>query len=446
MLIYSTNITERLRYIVDFIFSSILAVPFEITNDKEKFITCRQPKINYSSARFGEELFIKAHAILFEENIVPHEIVVSEWKGTKVFFQTTKDSFLPFDIFAASFFLISRYEEYLPFVPDKHGRFSHEQSLAFRKHFLQHPVVDIWAMKMGEELLKHIPGFSFGKRKFCCIPTIDVDNAYAIKHKGLIRLVAMIAKSLFLCNFRRLYLIRQVLTGKIPDPYDNYDYIYRLHQEWNCNAVFFFPVGSFGKHDRNISLKNAHMQTLLLQCRAHHSIGIHPSYAAAGNTELLRKEIQLLRDILSEPLTASRQHYLRILFPFTYMQLHEAGITEDYSMGYSTAFGFRAGTCTPFSFFNLKENKKYSLTIYSFQVMDVVCKNILTVKTGECLEIIFNIIDDIKETGGVFIPVWHNENMLYKSERVDMKKIYELMLMYALGQKKRDELLNMIGD
>ena len=50
-------------------------------------------------------------------------MVISQWKGLPVFFQTTSDSDIPFDVFAASFFLVSRYEEYLEFQPDAHGRF-----------------------------------------------------------------------------------------------------------------------------------------------------------------------------------------------------------------------------------------------------------------------------------------------------------------------------------
>jgi hypothetical protein len=43
---------------------------------------------------------------------------------------------LPFDPLAATFYLVSRYEEYLPFIPDEHGRFPAKQSFAFSNGFL----------------------------------------------------------------------------------------------------------------------------------------------------------------------------------------------------------------------------------------------------------------------------------------------------------------------
>ena len=47
------------------------------------------------------------------------------------------DEIIPFDVFSATFFLVSRYEEYLPHVKDDYGRFLATESLAFKEDFLQ---------------------------------------------------------------------------------------------------------------------------------------------------------------------------------------------------------------------------------------------------------------------------------------------------------------------
>ena len=73
--------------------------------------------------------------LLFEKESA-REITVNEWKGFLCFFRHTSDSDLPFDIFAASFFLVSRYEEYLEYQPDEYGRYQASSSLAFKNGFL----------------------------------------------------------------------------------------------------------------------------------------------------------------------------------------------------------------------------------------------------------------------------------------------------------------------
>ena len=122
--------------------------------------------------------------MLFEQGVNDLEINISKWDETPCFFKTGQNSSIPFDIFAASFYLISRYEEYLPHVRDTHERFTAEQSLAFRYYFLEKPVVDIWSLKLRKVLKERFPEYHFSEREFTYISTIDIDNAYAYKYKS----------------------------------------------------------------------------------------------------------------------------------------------------------------------------------------------------------------------------------------------------------------------
>ena len=89
------------------------------------------------------------------------EIVIQKWDDVPCFFKTGPKSAIPYDIFAASFYLITRYEEYLPHVKDIHGRYTAEQSLAFKYRFLEKPVVDIWAYKLLEALKEKFPDYEY---------------------------------------------------------------------------------------------------------------------------------------------------------------------------------------------------------------------------------------------------------------------------------------------
>src|SRR5688572_16890696 len=112
-----------------------------MTSDADEFNAFNGPKFSYSNHPLASELFFQSRSILFETGITEQNITVSDHEGVKIFFATGKNSVLPFDPFAAAFYLVSRYEEYLPHIRDVYDRFDARESLAFQSGFLQKPVV-----------------------------------------------------------------------------------------------------------------------------------------------------------------------------------------------------------------------------------------------------------------------------------------------------------------
>jgi hypothetical protein len=147
LLIYTHKITPRVRYVFKHICTRILGVQVDFTSVIEEFIAHQGLKLSYAKQPLGKELFIQSHYLLFEEGVSDIDISIKNWNDTKCFFICGSKSSLPFDIFAASFYLLSRYEEYLPYVADEYGRFPPEESIAYQYHFLKEPVIDIWAYK-----------------------------------------------------------------------------------------------------------------------------------------------------------------------------------------------------------------------------------------------------------------------------------------------------------
>lgn len=123
LLIYTKEEAIRLQYIAEFVFEDLLNGGVQFTTDAAEFEAYEGERLNYSEANFGGNLLtIIPQGILHEQNIASQII---EWKtvaGEQVFFANDKGSY-PFDILAASFYLLTRYEEYLPFTPDSYGRF-----------------------------------------------------------------------------------------------------------------------------------------------------------------------------------------------------------------------------------------------------------------------------------------------------------------------------------
>ena len=67
-----------------------------------------------------------------------------KYKGLPVFFICHGDSDFHFDIFSAIFYLITRYEEYLPLAPINMGGFSRAKVLPLKHSFIEEPIVELW--------------------------------------------------------------------------------------------------------------------------------------------------------------------------------------------------------------------------------------------------------------------------------------------------------------
>ena len=108
LLIFTPQSTTRLQYSCKFIFEEILGTSYSLTADEESFSMHTGAKINYSHVDFPSIFQIKPHVLLYEIGIKEQDITVVG-KGEKCIFFVTSASAEDFDIFAAVFYLISRY-------------------------------------------------------------------------------------------------------------------------------------------------------------------------------------------------------------------------------------------------------------------------------------------------------------------------------------------------
>lgn len=427
ILIYTPEISPRVTYICKFIFHDILNIAFEITYELKKFKDSELPRINYSEKEIKGTIQIIPHSLLFETEIKKQDIQVTEWNKQKIFFQTGSADF-PFDVFAASFCLISRYEENLPHRKDNHGRFPASESLAYKNDFLEEPVIDQWAYLLAEVLKSRYPDFEIPNRQFRYIPTVDIDVAYAYKYKGFARTAGAFIKAQLNLNFADNWKRIKVLFGLEKDPYDNYDFFEKLHGKYNLNSVYFFLVGRYGPYDKNHSLRKNEFRQLVQKMASMAEVGLHPSYGSNSDVAALKNEAKDISDVIGSKIEKSRQHYLKLTIPDTYRKLIETGITEDYTMGFAARPGFRAGTCTPFFFYDLEKEIQTSLKIFPFQVMDGTLNHYMKLNTDEAIEKIHKIVLAVKKVNGTFISLWHNESVGEQREWKDWSGIYEEML------------------
>ena len=428
LLIFAPEITARIEYTFGFIFQTILGVDLIFSSNQEEFQLSTLPKINYSPINLSSRLFLKAHSLLFEKDISNQQISEVPYQQLQLFFPTSDDSFLPFDPFAATFYLISRYEEYLGETTDEHERFTDSENTLVRLGMHQKPVVDQMAYWIAEKISEQFPEFKIRKRTFQLITTIDIDNAWAFKNKSLIISLGGIAKAVFNRHWDELKQRTVVFLRLRNDPYDTYKYILETYKAKPDHLMFFFLIGDRNQFDKNISHKNKPFRKLIAGLASACKVGIHPSYASNDKPWLFEKEKERLEKIIHQPVTQSRQHYLKLKFPKTYQNLLKSGITDDFTMGFPSLAGFRSGTCTPFPFFDLSRNKSTELIIHPFQTMDVTLKNYMHLNPEKAWQLIDELMTEVKKVNGTFISLWHNESLKDSGQCLQWRRVFEQIL------------------
>lgn len=160
-------------------------------------------------------------------------------------------------------------------------------------------------------------------------------------------------------------------------------------------------------------------------------VGLHPSYFSMQNSALIKKEKERLEGITNTPLKSSRQHYLRFSLPETYQLLIDLEIEEDYSMGYASNVGFRAGTCTPFYFYDLDFEIQTPLKVFPFALMDTTLNDYMKLTPKQSLGRIRDLRNEVKAVNGTFITLFHNETLSDYLRWKGWKRLYESMLKIA---------------
>ncbi len=428
LLIFIKKFTTRCEYIFELIFKHEFGVEYAITTDITRFQAYSEEKINYANSRVTNELFIKASSLLFEDTIINHEIEIAHKNQTKVLYPND-DCDLGFDVFSAVFYMVSRYEEYFSFTPDKFGRFKATDSLAFQNDFLQKPIVDIWIQIFKTLLQKHYPTLQMKSSEFDAIFTYDIDVAFKYKGRHMGRTISSAIKDLMLFKFKNILNRLKTLLKIEKDPWDVYEDMEKAILQNKLNSIFFFLLADKTSHDRNLDFKSSLMKKLIKQIASFSKIGIHPSFVSSSFPEKIVIEKQRLENISGKKINKSRQHYLKFKLPETYNSLIGAGITEDYSMGFPQMAGFRAGTSKPYYFYDLKNEKITGLKVFPITCMDATFIYYTKKSPEKSLMVILNLIQEIKKIEGTFIPVFHNDYLGEIGEGAKWKKNHDKVIM-----------------
>lgn len=403
--------TARVSYTFHLVFNEILGLKYEVFTEVDAFKSSNLIKVSYQNEVFDEAIFsIPNSGLLFESEIREQALNPSVTEDVPIIFSDLKSHF-SFDVFAAIFYMASRYEEYLPHQVDAFNRYTPEQSIACKQNFLDKPVCHIWADLFYADLCKKFGEIRRERSQFEHVVSVDVDVAFAFKGRNFIHQIGSTLKDVLNLNFTRLAGRFNVLSNLAEDPFHCLPLLLELRKSNNFRLAFFMLVGNYSdsKVDNALSSQQNSVRNLAQNLAQNGILGLHPSVKSNKNYKLFFQEKEELEQASNSKITCSRQHFISFTLPETYRQLIKAGIRDDYSMGYAQMSGFRSGMCKPFLWFDLAENKSTSLILHPFAFMDATYNFYLKTHPDLALEDMLKLTEHVAKYGGTLYSVWHND-------------------------------------
>jgi hypothetical protein len=419
MLIYVDQISERLLYTLHFVFD-MHACKVNLTNDKVLFQEAKGNKLNYSTWPLDDVPQLIPAQLLFDEAI-DHQLMIETLPWNEIACLAFNGTIDPL---AAIFYVLTRYEEYTAQRLDKHGRFEAKNSIQARNGWLQQQIVERWIVAFFNQFApENIPVLDANKDSLF-IPSFDIDNTFAFQWKEGWRTWLSNAKDLVKQNNTRKTERKLVQEGKQKDPFDCYDFFKKVAIS-ESETRFFWLLGDFAEYDKNLSWSDPRHQALIQSFHEIAKVGLHPSYASNQMPRKLAVEKDRLKQITGSEPTESRQHFLKLRIPITYRKLIEQGFERDFTMGFAEEPGFRAGTARPHFFFDIEQNCTTDLEIIPFAYMDGTLNEYLGLSIEEAKLMVNQLVNEVKQYGGNFCCVWHNETIAEAGKWKGWRSVFE---------------------
>ncbi len=421
----------RSRFIIPHMLRTMAGWDAVEVPDIELFRSIPGPKLSYGELPIEGAFRVVPHGFLDQTGTSALEPEMKETRGMPMLFPSSSGKHLPFDVFSAAFFALSRYEEYGPIGRDAHDRPLSSEFHATRHNYFDRPIVDEWLYFLADTWREHDPKLPAIRRKYAQIATMDVDNGAMYLGRPLWRSVGAAARDLLKGKPRRVLDRVAVLAGSKPDPYAVHQAFLELVHGNEGRAIINFLTADRGIHDHAIGSDEPYMRDLMRAMSANAEVGLHPGYASSDDPGQFTLEKQRLERVIEAPITRSRQHFLRLRLPATMRELERIGIREEHSMGSADRTGFRAGTCTAFPFYDLLAEEASTLVLQPFAVMDSALCYKMRLSPEAAVKEAQRMVDAVRRVQGTFISVWHERFLSDYGDEAGWGCVAEAVIPYA---------------
>ncbi len=335
--------------------------------------------------------------------------------GSKLFAEQLEDGSIVFyaDIIAATFFMLSRWEETVNPHRDAYDRFPATESVAYKQGFLDRPIIDEYALILREWIKLLLPNWEPEPRQFTVKLSHDIDHIrrFPSTMQGGRTLAGDLLKR------KNGTQARQSLTDLwqqtvMPDRTPYMQNIYRLadlSQQYGFKSAFYFMAAEPGPYDSGYDPASPVIRRCVDELLEQgHEIGFHPSYRTFGNLEQLALEKARFDQALGLTGYGGRQHYLRFNAPETWRHWEQVGLAYDSTVGYADHEGFRCGTCLPFKPFDVQENRELTIFERPLIAMEGTLYHYRQLSQEESMGRILKLAERCRLSRGEFTLLWHN--------------------------------------
>ena len=302
------------------------------------------------------------------------------------------------DLIYNTFFFISRAEELLCADRDEHGRFTARNSVLGQDNRLLIPIVDEYARFLMKLLDLPLPDAGFSHIYL----THDVDTIEHFRH--LRGAVGGILRG-------QRQQVRAALRNLHNDPAYTFPWLIAqdrlLHDATRIYFIKYTRGRGYDYPQYNLQGRDyQHVANLLRRSGA--LLGLHSSYYG----DLPTSDMDAALAPAIPDWRYHRSHYLRCSID-RMQRLADAGITDDFTMGFPDQIGFRLQTTRPVRFINPKTMTLTPLTLHPLTVMDCTLSNecYMHLSEDEAFFECERLFDKVHQNSGEIVLLWHNTSI-----------------------------------
>ena len=296
------------------------------------------------------------------------------------------------DLIYNTFFFISRAEELINDKRDEHGRFLAAYSILGKRNRLMVPTLDEYARLVTKALGLPLPPSGFAHIYL----THDIDTIAHYRHlRGALG-------GIWRGEWRQVLRAWRDIHS---DPAYSFPWLIEQDKRVPLAESIFFVKHSFGKgYDYPQYNHRGHDARQLRRFLEWNkvTIGWHSSYYGTGSIER--------RTSHTNELAIHRSHYLRCSIE-QMRKLIEAGVTDDFTMGFPDRAGFRLQTSRAVLWIDPEKMQLTELVLHPLLIMDCTLSSpgYMGLDQEEASYVCQQLIDKVRMHNGDLCLLWHNQ-------------------------------------